>query len=219
MSEEVKNHKPAIIGIITNPVQQFERIKERPTIWGAMLVTIILTALGGWLTAMSTEIPEIEGIGDIGFMGTNVGVAITSVFLSIITVLITVLITSAIYMLIAKIVQSTVRFKQLFSMSTYISVITALGVTLNGIVVTLIGGNPEAMATSLGSIIEVKGAMAGLWNSIEIFSIWSFILTALGLQIVAGFSKKLAWTLVIVFFVISVGFAMIGSALISTVGI
>lgn len=220
MSEEVKNHKPAIIGIITNPVQQFERIKERPTIWGAMLIVTILAALGGWLTAMSVEIPDLEGMGDAGVVGTNNAViGITSIAGSIFIVLITVLITSAIYMLIAKIAQSTVRFKQLFSMSTYIYIITALGLALNGIIIAIVGGNPEVMATSLGSIFQTKGAMAGLWNSIEVFSIWNFILTALGLQIVAGFSKKLSWTIVIVFFVITVSFAMIGASLTATMGI
>lgn len=219
MSEEVKNHKPAIIGIIINPVQQFERIKKKPKIWGAMLVVIILTALGGWLTAMNVEIPDLEGMGDAGAVGTNTIAGITSIVVSIIIVLITVLITSAIYMLIAKIAQSTVRFKQLFSMSTYIYIITALGATLNGIIVAIVGGSPEVMATSLGSIIQAKGAMGGLWDSIEVFSVWNFILTALGLQIVAGFSKKLAWTIVIVFFVITVSFAMISSYLATTIGV
>lgn len=209
MSEETKTPKPSLFGMITSPEQQLERIKERPIIWVAMLIVVILTVVGSTLQGMGLETPGLEE-GGAAFL------VIGEVFGGIIGVLLGVLIMSAIHMLIAKIALSDVSFKQLFSMNTYLGIITALGALLNGIVAIILGTDQlNMMFTSLGSLfndVGETGAMGGVWNSIEVFSIWNFIVTALGLHIVAGFSKKLAWTIVIVFFLITVIFAMIGSA-------
>lgn len=79
--------------------------------------------------------------------------------------------------------------------------------------------NPEVALTSLNSIIGAEGVMGVLLSSIEVFSIWGIVLTAMGLQIVAQFSKGLAWGTVIAFYIISIGI-LIGLTMISqTVGV
>lgn len=60
--------------------------------------------------------------------------------------------------------------------------------------------------------------MQGLLDSLEIFSIWNVILTAIGLEKVARLSKGVAWTVSIVLFVIGVLFAMFGAAVSGMVG-
>ncbi len=219
MSEETNVQKPSIIGIITSPVEQFERMKQRPVIWGALLTVLILSMIGGWLMALGAEVPEIEGLEAETQAGVTTFTKAMILVGSVVGLLFAILIYSAIYMLIAKIAQSEVTFKQLFSMNTYIMVISALSVLLNGIIIAVIGGDPEAMPTSLGSLISTEGAMAGFWDRIEVFSIWVIILSALGLQKVAGFSKALAWTVAIAFFVISIIFAMIAAAMNGMAGV
>ena len=71
----------------------------------------------------------------------------------------------------------------------------------------------EKLPTSLGSIIEAEGSLGAVLGSIEIFAIWGLILVAIGLHKVAGFSKGLAWTVSIAFFVISIIFALIGAGI------
>jgi len=104
-------------------------------------------------------------------------------------------------------------------MNPHLMMISALSILVNGLGIALFGGNAEIQFTSLGSLIEVEGALAGLLNSIEVFQIWGVILTAIGLHKVADFSKGLAWTVSIAFYVISVITAMVGAAASGMVGL
>lgn len=213
MDDETKvKQKPSLFGMVTSPVQQFKRIREQPLIWGAISLVVFLTAIGGALQAAGVDMPDMNGLGKGATTGVVTIMIVTTIITSIVVSLFIVLITSVIHIIVAKIASSTVSFKQLFSMNTYILMITALGAVLNGIVSVIVGtDDPEIMFTSLGSMVHTQGAMAGLWDSIEIFSIWQLIVTAIGLQIVAGFSKKLAWTLAIALFIIGVILSMIGA--------
>lgn len=223
MSEETKVEKPSLLGMIWSPSEQFERIKQRPIIWGAMIIVTILTIIGMWLMSLGVEISDVEGLE--GFSPEDLaGIKIFSQIMMVVTGLFTpifvVLISSAIYLLIAKIARSEVTFKQLFSMNTYIMMISALSVIVNGIISAFVGmGDSDQLFTSLGSLMNVEGAMGGLFNSLEVFTIWGVILTAMGLHKVANFSKGLAWTIAIAFFVISVIFAMIGTAFSGMAGV
>lgn len=214
--------KPSLFGMITNPKDQFERIKERPIIWGAMGILVILFIIGTWLISLgvdvSTELDGIEMDEDLeGFMRifSVVGIIIGGIFIP----LFSALLSSFIYWLVAKIAQSTVSFKQLFSMNTYILIITALGTILNGIIIALIGGSSASLPTSLGSIITSEGAIGGLFSSLEVFAIWTVILTAIGLNKVAGFSKGLAWTVAIIFFSLGVILAMVSAGFAGMAGV
>ncbi|HEX6593423.1 MAG TPA: YIP1 family protein, partial [Bacillota bacterium] len=119
---------------------------------------------------------------------------------------------------IAKIAQANVTFKQLFSMNTYILIISALGVIVNHAIALIIGSDPDVFVTSLGSAIDAPGVVGVLLQSIELFSIWGLIVTVIGLQKVAHFSKGLAWGVQITRFIIVVIFAMIGAGIGQMVG-
>lgn len=210
MSEESKEvEKPSLLGMITSPSVQFERIRERPFIWGAMSIIIILFIIGAWLTSLSVEIEIDEELQ--GFF--EVLLTIFIIIGGIVGPLFGTLITSVIHLLIAKMVQSKVSFRQLFSMNTYIMIISVLSMIVNGIILAVIHVDSEKLPTSLGSIIDAEGSLGAVLGSIEIFAIWGLILVAIGLHKVAGFSKGLAWTVSIAFFVISIIFALIGASI------
>jgi len=219
LSEEVKSRKPSLIGMISSPGEQFERIKVRPIIWGAMIIITLMYVIGMWLQSIGMEIPGLEGLTaeETAMFETitSITMVITAVFIPIFSILVS----SAILMLIAKIARSEVTFKQLFSMNTYIMFIGAIGVVLNGIFIALLGGNAEMMYTSLGSLVDAEGAIAGLLDSLEVFTIWSTILSAIGMQKVANFSKGLAWTIAIVIFAIGALFAILGAAVNGMAGV
>lgn len=216
--EETKNlEKPSLFGMIFNPTEQFERIKERPLIWGAMVIVTILTMLGFWLMSLGIEIPELSEVEEIPGMEVfaQIGMVMTGLF----TPILGVLISSFILWIIIKIARSEATFKQLFSMNTYIMLISAISIIVNGALTAVLGGDGETMFTSLGSLVSAEGAVAGLFNSLEVFTIWGVVLSAIGLHKVAELSKGLAWGISIAFFVISILFSMIGAGLSATFGV
>ncbi|MFD1350842.1 Yip1 family protein [Oceanobacillus caeni] len=217
-TEEKIVEKPSIFGMIWSPIEQFERIRERPRILGPMAIIIGLFIVGMLITMFSVD-TGLEGLSNGEMAGFAVFLAVTSGILGVIAPIIGTLISSFIYWIIAKLARSEVYFKQLFSMCTYIMIISVLGSIINGVGIAILGGDGETMFTSLGSFIPVEGAIGGLLNSIELFGIWGVILAALGLNRVANFSKGLAWTVSIAFFVIGVVFAMIGAAFSGMVGV
>ncbi len=214
LSEETNVQKPSLFGMVFNPTEQFEKIKERPLIWGAMGIVTLLTVIGTWFMSLGIEIPEIEELP-----GFEVVTQITMIMTGLFTPIIVVLISSFIYWIVIKIAKSETTFKQLFSMNTYIMLISAFSMLVNGILTYLLGGDGESLFTSLGSMIYAEGAIAGLFNSLEIFTIWGVILSAIGLHKVGRLSKGLAWTISIAFYVISILFSMIGAGLSMMVGV
>lgn len=204
--------KPSLFGIIWSPVEQFEKIRNRPRIWIPLLIVSALYVIGTYFSISQLDYTELLGDAvpaEQLDMAVMVGM-ITGMIASLFTPILSILISSAIFMLIAKIAASDVSFKQLFSMNTYISLIGALGLVLNGLIGMAIGKSFELSITSLAGVMGSQNAVLG---AIELFTIWGTILTAIGLHKVAGLSKGLAWTVTIVFFLISLGFAYITTAL------
>jgi membrane protein, antimicrobial resistance system len=207
------NENPKLLGMFTNPGLQFERIKQSPKIWVPLVLISILYVIGMAFMALSLDASTLieQGVPEdqvnLVLTITKVTVAVTG----IITPIFGVLISSAIQLAIARIASSTVSFKQLFSMNTFIMIIGATGLILNMVIRYAIGGNPEIYITSLAGFLNQE--KAGVLGSIEVFGIWSLILTALGLNKTAQFSKGLAWTIAIIFFLISIGFGLIGTLL------
>ena len=207
--------------MIWSPTEQFEKIKETTKNWGALAIVTLLFVIGMYLTSLGNPM-VIEGMPEIPeeeLAAVSMFTTVTMIITGLFTPIFGVLIATVIYLIIAKIARSEVSFKQLFSMNTYIMMISALSMIINGIGVALLGGTAGTMYTSLGSLIGAEGTMGALLTSIEVFAIWGMILQAIGLQKVANFSKGLAWTIVIVFFAIGIIFTMIGAAFSGMVGV
>jgi hypothetical protein len=122
--------------------------------------------------------------------------------------IISAIVGSAILLAISKFVNSSVTFKQLFSMNVHIMIIGAVGLVLNMAIRNAIGGNPYVNVTSLAGLFN-QGK--GVLSSIDVFGIWGMILTAIGLHKTAQFSKGAAWTVAILFFIVMLGFGLIAT--------
>src|SRR5690625_3914075 len=120
---EVKEEKPSLLGIITSPTEQFERIRKRPVFWGALIIVTIISMLGLWLTSLGVELPEIADLTEEEIAIAKVIAPISVMLLGIVTTVISILFSTVLYLLIAKVNRSQVTFKQLFSMHTYIMLI------------------------------------------------------------------------------------------------
>lgn len=207
MLNQSKTEKPSIIGMFHRPVEQFKRIKLQPLIWGGLIVILVLSLISGIMASFYTDEALTNELGDFTEQQTQLMLLFTkisTVIAAIISPIIALFIKALVLLIIAKIVQAAVSFKQLLSMSIYIAVIGAIGGLINTSVLLASGASDVTMiATSLASVITVKGALAGLFMNIEIFNIWMLILTAIGMQVVIGVSKKVSWILVVSYFIIT----------------
>ena len=218
MSEKTNEQKPSLWGIIWSPSVQFERIKEHPKIWGPLGIVTFLFIIGMWLQSFGLEL-ELEGLSKEEKVIVSAISTVSLILAGIISPIFGAFISTLIYLLVAKIANSKVSFRQLFSMNTYLMIMSALSLIINGVGFALFGDSGEILYTSLGSMISAEGAMAGILSSIELFNIWRVILAAIGLHKVADFSKGLAWTVSIVLYLIGVIIAMVGAAASGVVGI
>lgn len=221
--EEVQLEKPSLFGMFLEPRKQFERLKDNPKILIPFIIVAILTTIGMFLTLSQVDIigndPAFANMGEEELMLVTIVTQVIYVLTGLFAPACSIVISSLVYFIVAKIVKSEVTFKQLFSMNTFIYIIAVLGVFVNALSFFAIANpDPNMFLTSLNSIIEADGALGVLFTSIEIFSIWNIILTAIGLQIVAKLSRGLSWGLVIGIFVVLTGFSMTTAGVANMIG-
>ncbi|MCM3408879.1 YIP1 family protein [Metabacillus litoralis] len=210
--QTIETKKPSLFGMILQPGEQFERIRERPVIWLPLILLSILgtvvavlialnvdysTIPGPAMSAEELELTKMFGIifgGLGGLFGTSIGL----------------LVFGAILFGIAKIVKSPVSFKQMFSLMIFTSFITTIGQLLNQLIIYAIGGDPYIMLTSINSFVGADGVLGAVLGVFEVFQIWYYVLLALGLVKVAQLSKPAAYTIAIIFFILGLIVAAIG---------
>lgn len=199
-----KMEKPSLLGIVTSPVETFERIKQQPRVLLPLIVVLIISTLAAFLSVVSIDYSTLEeDLGAEAAASVDTIATVGAFFGGTVGVFFTLLISALILFAIVKIAGKQVRFKQMFSMSIFISIVSAIGTLLNAIILYFVGGeNPEQTFTNLNSLIGAEGALGGFLSSIEIFGIWGMVLTAFGLHQVGQLSKAASWTISIIFFVL-----------------
>lgn len=219
MSEIISTKKPSLLGIITQPLNQFERIKIHPRFWGALICITFLFMIGSWLNTLNLKVELLGNFTEEEKIWFKQLMTIGSIIRGFFSPIFSVLISSSILLIIARITQSEVSFRQLFSMNIYVKMIPAAGLMFNAIIALLIDGNSEPTLTSLGAIMSNEGTIGSLFSEIEIFKIWSVVITAFGLQKVADFSKGLAWSISIIFFFVGLILTMLMARINGMVGV
>lgn len=221
--QEISLEKPSLFGMFLEPKKQFERLKDNPIILVPFIIIAVLTTIGMFVMMSQIDFiaqdPELANMGEDELMFVTIFTQVIFVITGILAPAVSILVSSFVYFIVAKIAKSEVSFKQLFSMNTFIYIISILGIFVNALAFFAVDNpNPDVYLTSLNSMVEADGALGVLFTSIEIFSIWNIILTAIGLQIVAKFSKGLSWGLVIGIFVILTGFSMATAGVAEMIG-
>lgn len=200
--------KPSIWGMIWSPGEQFDRMRERPRIWGGLIPVTLLFAIAMAAASLLTPDAVFEEAGleltaeqlATAKMWTAVG---NGVFFLIVMPILFV-IGAAIFLLITALARTGATFKHLFSMTVYTAFISAIGLLLNSFLTWLLGTDFDVTVTSLGSVVNAEGKMGALLNGIEVFTIWATVLAAIGLHKVGGLSKGVAWTIAVIFFLIGI---------------
>lgn len=218
MDNEITNghrlENPSLFGMFGSPVEQFVRIRENPKIIVALITITIIAIIGSLLTLQGMEDAleeELIGLTGDELLLFTIITQITTVVLATFVPAIMIVITAAVYLVIAKVAKLEVSFKQLFSLFTYIAFVTGIGGLVNALFSFLVAGsNPEIPFTSLNILFgaDVDSIAGIIFSSIELFAIWGIVLTAIGLQVVAKFTKPLAWGIVIGFNILMIGVAI-----------
>lgn len=206
--EKMQADNPSLLGMITDPRAQFEKVRDNPKILGPLIFVTIITFIGTILMAMNTSPlendPMFAGLSDEELAVAIMVTQLSLVIVGLVTPVVSILIMSIIIILIAKAVRSDVSFKQLFSMNTFIYFIVSLSFIVTGLVYIIFQvSDPNVSITSLNALVRADGAFGALLNTIEVFSIWALVLTAIGLQVIAKLSKGLSWTIAIIFIILT----------------
>ncbi|MGF9852234.1 Yip1 family protein [Bacillus paramobilis] len=207
-TQDVGSKKPSLFGMITSPGEQFERMKTSNAVWGAFWILVLLGGLvGGFAAYVYSLTPEaIKFNKELGVtvsagmtygMGFGVG-ALTMGF--------SFLLGAVVYKVLMMFMSNDTSYKKLLAITVYSSVITLLGLLINTILAYILGGSGQEMYTGLGPVFSSSsGVVKGIVSKFEVFTIWGYVVTWLGLQIAAGLTKKQATIITIVFFVLALG--------------
>ncbi|MFP3410778.1 Yip1 family protein [Bacillus sp. SIMBA_074] len=211
-TQDVGSKKPSLFGMITSPGVQFERMKTSNAVWGAFWILVLLGGLVAGLVAyVGSLTPEAIKLNkDLGFdvppavtVGMGFGFGALGMGIGF-------FISAAVYKVLMMLMSNDTSYKKLLTISVYSSIISLLGLLINTVLALVLGGSGQEMYTGLGPIFASSGGVAkGIANNIEVFTIWGFVITWLGLQITAGLSKKKATILMVVFFILTIGFGAV----------
>ncbi|WP_237981242.1 Yip1 family protein [Bacillus thuringiensis] len=211
-TQDVGAKKPSLLGMITSPGEQFERMKNSNAVWGAFWILSLLSGItGGLSTYVYSLTPEsIKLNQELGVNVTPVMTFGAGFVFGIIGMIIGFFISAAVYKVLMMLMSNDTSYKKLLTITVYSSIISLLGLLINTVLALILDGSGKEFYTGLGPIFASSGgAVKGIANSIEVFTIWGFVITWLGLQITAGLSKKKATILMVVFFILTIGFGAV----------
>ncbi|MBW4849586.1 YIP1 family protein [Bacillus safensis] len=182
VNEIERTQKPSLLKMITNPTVQLNEIRKRPTVWWPLNIIIILNLVSLYfrISYSDNKTKEIEEL--IPFMVLVLAGLIIFIFIA-----------PAIMYFISKIFKGQSNYHQMLSMFIYISLIGVIGDIVNTIIIIVFQTSPYMQITSLSSFINSSPPIENLLKKIELFTIWSFVLFAIGFQQVSGLSKKASW--------------------------
>ncbi|MCY8512470.1 Yip1 family protein [Bacillus atrophaeus] len=209
---EAQTEKPSLFGVITSPGVQFERMRVKPVIGMPLIIVLAMIIVGTVLQGLGMDYGDL--MRESGLTGEELEMAqsfaaIGGIIGGIFAGVAMLFIAPLIYWLCVKISGGTTTYKKMLSLTLFISFITSLGLLINGIVLYFTDANSFYSVTSLASLITSDQPLTSALSAFEIFSIWGYVLLAIGLQKTGGISKKSAWISVIVLFALMLLYSFI----------
>ncbi|PEF17248.1 Yip1 family protein [Bacillus cereus] len=207
-TQDVGAKKPSLLGMITSPSEQFERMKTSNAVWGAFWLLVLIAGLvGGFaayvysLTPEAIKLNKELGVTVSAAMTYGMGFGVIAISMAFVFLL-----SAVVYKVLMVFISNDTSYKKLLTITVYSSVISLLGLLINTILAYILGGSGQEMYTGLEPIFaSSSGVVKGIVSKFEVFTIWGYAVTWLGLQITAGLTKKQATIITIVFFVLTLG--------------
>ncbi|KPU54355.1 MULTISPECIES: Yip1 family protein [Bacillus] len=205
-TQKVGGEKPSLLGMITSPGLQFERMKTSEKVWGMFflmaLLQGLLSAFTTYVTNTSPEMVKVKKeLGEFAGQSSLTSDVISSIVSGTIGGMLVTFVVAAIYKVFMMFYGNDTSYKKLVTIIVYTNIVVIIGGFINAIIALILGVAPTAY-TSLGPLFETGSVAYGIGSSIEVFYLWNIVLIWLGLQITAGVSKVKAAIPIIVLFII-----------------
>ena len=200
--------KPSLPKILWRPKEQFVKITSNPIMATPLIVVTVIYIMASMVKALLIRAEDLMLPG-MTAQEADMVAATAKAFTAMsgfISPVFTILLTTIIYFIILKIARKNTTFKQLFSMNTYIFVVQAVGLLVNSLLMMVIDSSSGSAITSLA----LFNRDWSLLSAIELFTIWKFVLTAIGFHLVGQLSKSTSIILVIVLFIIQSSTTLLG---------
>ena len=200
--------KPSLLKMFWRPKEQFVKIRSNPIIATPLIIVTVIYIMASMVKALFIRAEDLMLPG-MTVQEADMVAATAKAFTAMsgfISPVFTILFMTVIYFIILKIARKNTTFKQLFSMNTYIFVVQAVGLLINSLLMMVIDSSSGSAITSL-ALFNRDWSML---NAIELFTIWKFVLTAIGFHLVGQLSKSTSIILVIVLFIIQSSTTLLG---------
>lgn len=216
------------VGVFTEPTPTFENINKKPDWIIPLVILVVLTMLFTYFSMpyiledkMAQQQEELAKRGlsqeqmeqameigqKFGFIFGLIGAGVGVVVVLLVTVLILKFVGNVI-------LGGQGTYKSMFAVYTYTSLVSALGLLIKLPLVFI--QKTYDIHFSLASFLPAEQSKTFLYNFLkmfELFSIWQYILVAIGFAVVFRLSlKKAGWATVVIFLVYSLIAAALGSA-------
>ena len=200
--------KPSLLKMFWRPKEQFVKIRSNPIIATPLIIVTVIYIIASMVKALLIRAEDLMLPG-MTVQEADMVAATAKAFTAMsgfISPVFTILFMTVIYFIILKIARKNMTFKQLFSMNTYIFVVQAVGLLVNSLLMMVIDSSSGSAITSLA----LFNRDWSLLSAIELFTIWKFVLTAIGFHLVGQLSKSTSIILVIVLFIIQSSTTLLG---------
>lgn len=180
--------KPNILKMITNPAEQFRRLRRRPEFVFGALVIFVLTFIVEILTTFFRP-DVINNIGNPAeWMVTVMSGSVIAMFSSAMAIILM----PVVLWLIISIVEPGEDFSYPISIAIYSMIVLVIGSIISLLVALLIGQNPQIAYTSAGAFLAhgletqefINNPLYALLTHVDIFRIWMLILVFIGVRII-----------------------------------
>ena len=200
--------KPSLLKMFWRPKEQFVKITSNSIMATPLIVVTVIYIMASMVKALFIRAEDLMLPG-MTAQEADMVAATAKAFTAMsgfISPVFTILLTTIIYFIILKIARKNTTFKQLFSMNTYIFVVQAVGLLINSLLMMVIDSSSGSAITSL-ALFNRNWSML---HALELFTIWKFVLTAIGFHLVGQLSKSTSIILVIVLFILQSGTTLLG---------
>ena len=200
--------KPSLLKMFWRPKEQFVKIASNPIMATPLIVVTVIYIMASMVKALFIRAEDLMLPG-MTAQEADMVAATAKAFTAMsgfISPVFTILLTTIIYFIILKIARKNTTFKQLFSMNTYIFMVQAVGLLINSLLMMVIDSSSGSVITSL-ALFNRNWSML---HALELFTIWKFVLTAIGFHLVGQLSKSTSIILVIVLFILQSGTTLLG---------
>ena len=207
-----------MIAVFFKPQQLFATMPAKSKWWVPVLLTTIVSLVTTWLALpklkemMLAAMPANTSIA-AGQLDTIVRIqSISVIAMSAASVIIGVFIMAALYYFLCVVSGGEGKYKQALTIVSYVGLIGALSLIFRTVLLCVIpGAKFDQSFTSLALLLPMdapKTWLSTILSSVDLFSIWTLIVTAIGLKTMYRMKGKKAWVIVfatwIVFVAVSV---------------